>query len=103
MESSFDLGLHEKEDACLGLKFRKPYPNLRPCWSVAAGSDLNGINGSKIDVGLNASAVRGENGQVLFSRSILHDITKQKCNKDGSFDSYFAFGRRPPGQGARSG
>ena len=38
-------------------------------------------DGSKLDVSLNASAVRGDNGQILHSRSTLHDITEQKWNK----------------------
>ncbi len=35
-------------------------------------------DGSKLDVSLNVSAVRGENGQILSSRSTLRDITKRK-------------------------
>ena len=38
-------------------------------------------DGSKLDVSLNASAVLGDNGQILHSRSILHDITEHKRNK----------------------
>jgi PAS domain S-box-containing protein len=37
-------------------------------------------DGSKLDVSLNASAVRGENGQILYSRSTLRDITERKRN-----------------------
>ena len=37
-------------------------------------------DGSKLDVSLNASSVRGENGRILYSRSILHDITERKRN-----------------------
>jgi PAS domain S-box-containing protein len=35
-------------------------------------------DGSKIDVSLNASSVRGQDGLVLYSRSILSDITEHK-------------------------
>jgi PAS domain S-box-containing protein len=38
-------------------------------------------DGSRLDVSLNASAVRAESGQILFSRSTLRDITEQKRNK----------------------
>jgi PAS domain S-box-containing protein len=35
-------------------------------------------DGSKLNVSLNASAVRGDDGQILFSRSTLRDITERK-------------------------
>ena len=35
-------------------------------------------DGSKLDVSLNESAIRNEAGKILFSRSILHDITALK-------------------------
>jgi PAS domain S-box-containing protein len=37
-------------------------------------------DGSKLDVSLNASSVRGENGRILHSRSILHDTTERTRN-----------------------
>ncbi|MEE9448683.1 MAG: PAS domain-containing protein, partial [Ignavibacteriaceae bacterium] len=35
-------------------------------------------DGNKIDVSLNASAVRDEDGNVLYSRSVWRDITEHK-------------------------
>ncbi len=35
-------------------------------------------NGSKLDVVLNATAVRDEQGRILYSRSVCRDITEQK-------------------------
>lgn len=35
-------------------------------------------DGSKIDVSLNVSSLRGQDGQILYSRSILRDITEHK-------------------------
>lgn len=35
-------------------------------------------DGSKIDVSLNASAVRDDQGGILYSRSVLRDLTKRK-------------------------
>ena len=37
-------------------------------------------NGSRLDVSLNASAVRSEDGAIVFSRSTLRDNTEQKRN-----------------------
>jgi PAS domain S-box-containing protein len=37
-------------------------------------------DGSKLDISLNASAVYDEDGQILFSRSTLRDITERKRN-----------------------
>ncbi len=37
-------------------------------------------DGSKIDVSLNSSSVRGDSGHILSSRSILRDITERKRN-----------------------
>lgn len=37
-------------------------------------------NGSKLDISLNASAVYDKNGQIIFIRSTLHDITEHKRN-----------------------
>jgi PAS domain S-box-containing protein len=37
-------------------------------------------NGSKIDISLNVASVRGEDGQILASRSTLRDITERKRN-----------------------
>lgn len=39
-------------------------------------------DGSRIDVLLNVSAHRDENGKVLFSRSVWRDITEQKRSQD---------------------
>jgi PAS domain S-box-containing protein len=39
-------------------------------------------DGSKIDVNLNVSAVRDENGKVLYSRSIWRDITERKLAEE---------------------
>lgn len=39
-------------------------------------------DGSRIDVLLNVSAVRDENGKVLYSRSIWRDVTESKKAKD---------------------
>ncbi len=37
-------------------------------------------DGSKIDVSLTSSSVRGDSGHILYSRSILRDITEHKRN-----------------------
>lgn len=37
-------------------------------------------DGSKLDVSLNVSAIRGENGEILYCRSTLRDITERKRN-----------------------
>ena len=39
-------------------------------------------DGSKLDVSLNVSSLRDEAGNILFSRSILHDITERKLNEE---------------------
>ncbi|MEZ4240929.1 MAG: chemotaxis protein CheB [Myxococcota bacterium] len=39
---------------------------------------LRGKDGTHLDVALNATAVRGEDGQILRSRSVLRDITTRK-------------------------
>ena len=42
------------------------------------GLQLQRKDGRKINVSLNVSAVRDEQGRILFSRSVLRDITKRK-------------------------
>ncbi len=43
-----------------------------------AGLQIKRKDGTKIDISLNVSAVRDEQGNILHSRSVLRDITKRK-------------------------
>ena len=45
-------------------------------------------DGSRVDVNLNASAVCDKNGNILHSRSILHDITERRAQQTAIIESH---------------